>query len=134
MWPDESRYLRLDNIMDLNVQADKLMTRGIPPALGFIAKWLSRGESVVVHCDKGVSRSCSIIIAWLMIAHNIHDYNQALKYVNDARPIAGPNAGFTKALKRICEDTTYEFRDRWIDTVRDNTENEVDFVSALIPS
>lgn len=54
---------------------------------------------VVVHCYMGISRSASIIIAYL-IKHNNMSYDQAFKYVLDRRYIC-PNQRFEDELREF---------------------------------
>lgn len=55
--------------------------------------------NVLVHCYAGMSRSTSIVIAYL-IQEKKMDLKTATKYVRERRKvIAGPNAGFYKQLK-----------------------------------
>lgn len=54
--------------------------------------------SVLVHCMAGVSRSASIVIAFLM---KINKWNmeKAYKYAHSMRKQVGPNYGFLKQLR-----------------------------------
>ena len=51
----------------------------------------------MVHCYAGVSRSATIIIAYLMQEKRL-TFVEALKYVRRRRPIVCPNFGFQKQL------------------------------------
>lgn len=66
-------------------------------------------ENILVHCNAGVSRSPSIIIAYLMIIMKL-SYDEAYNIVKKARNCIRPNDGFVKQLRGI-ENTTfvYEF-------------------------
>lgn len=63
----------------------------------FIKEGLSKG-AVLVHCYFGVSRSASIIIAYIMKKYNI-SYSEAYKRVKAKRCIVYPNNGFVSQLK-----------------------------------
>ena len=52
---------------------------------------------VLVHCAMGVSRSATIVIAYLMKHLQINE-NLALMMVQRVRPLVNPNEGFMKAL------------------------------------
>lgn len=52
---------------------------------------------VLVHCYAGVSRSVSVVIAYLIWKYNM-SYNDALNYIRSSRPIANPNPGFAIQL------------------------------------
>ncbi|XP_065359713.1 dual specificity protein phosphatase 19 [Calliphora vicina] len=60
---------------------------------------LSKGR-VLVHCNAGVSRSASIVIAYLMQFHEM-DFETAYKQVKTQRECIQPNAGFLKELKEF---------------------------------
>ncbi|EER09836.1 dual specificity protein phosphatase, putative [Perkinsus marinus ATCC 50983] len=52
---------------------------------------------VLVHCFEGVSRSSTVVIAYLMWLR-AWTYNQAFNWVKAIRPICSPNTGFTCIL------------------------------------
>jgi len=63
----------------------------------FIRKARDSGGRVFVHCNAGVSRSATIVIAYLMKIEQMR-YTEAYTIVKGARPIIRPNEGFTKQL------------------------------------
>jgi len=56
------------------------------------------GGKVMVHCKGGVSRSVSIVIAYLIRFQKFH-FDEALSVIRSHRPIAHPNVGFQKQLR-----------------------------------
>lgn len=62
----------------------------------FVEKALKKGGKVFVHCYKGVSRSATIVIAYLMLKCNI-DLEDAVKMIRAKRKIH-PNDGFIRQL------------------------------------
>lgn len=66
-------------------------------ALEFIQNNIKKGN-VYVHCFAGVSRSATIVIAYLM-KEKKWGLSAALTYVRCRRPIACPNSGFLKHLE-----------------------------------
>ncbi|KAG7086182.1 hypothetical protein E1B28_002140 [Marasmius oreades] len=64
----------------------------------FIEGSLRSGRGVLVHCQQGVSRSTSIVIAYL-IRYKLMSYDQAFEFVLKRRPCAQPNSGFVVALR-----------------------------------
>lgn len=62
-----------------------------------IKKYIDENKGVLVHCRAGVSRSASIVIAYLMKYHNL-SFSQAQNYVRSRRSIINPNAGFITQL------------------------------------
>ena len=63
----------------------------------------------LVHCARGASRSCSVVIAYLLSRHRsrFKSFDEALQHVRRVRPVASPNVGFSLALKRF-ESTLQE--------------------------
>jgi hypothetical protein len=64
------------------------------PSFNFIKK-----NKTLVHCAMGMSRSVSIVIAYLMRA-NAMSYEEAHATVKARRNIANPNSGFIAQLKQ----------------------------------
>ena len=58
---------------------------------------LSSGGKVLVHCYAGVSRSATIVIAYLILEHNLGCL-EATALVKRQRPEVFPNAGFQRQL------------------------------------
>ena len=65
-----------------------------------INKALVENKNVIVHCAAGISRSSSLVIAYLMI-ENRWSYEEAYNYVRSKRSIINPNIGFVKQLKAL---------------------------------
>jgi protein-tyrosine phosphatase len=57
------------------------------------------GMNVLVHCAAGVSRSASIVIAYIMSQQRV-DYETALKQVRADRHFINPNEGFVLQLRQ----------------------------------
>lgn len=56
-------------------------------------------ESVVlVHCEMGISRSATVVIAYLMSALKMTLF-EGYQYVLERRPVIRPNSSFMKQLK-----------------------------------
>ncbi|KAL7848240.1 hypothetical protein AOLI_G00229580 [Acnodon oligacanthus] len=69
------------------------------PAAEFIHKALSMGGTVLVHCAVGVSRSATLVLAYLMIRQNM-TLVEAIKTVKDHRGVI-PNRGFLRQLSGL---------------------------------
>ena len=63
-----------------------------------IDKALRGGKNVLVHCQQGISRSASIVIAYLIRNHNM-SYDAALALLKRKRACVKPNPGFIRALQ-----------------------------------
>jgi protein-tyrosine phosphatase len=69
----------------------------------FIENIVRKNKNVLVHCYAGVSRSASIVIAYLIIKRHMK-YADAIKLVASRRSIINPNPGFVNALKKLTRD------------------------------
>ena len=88
------KYIPLED----SPQQDLLLN--LQSAFAFIDSAMDAGQKVLVHCAAGVSRSASIVIAYLMLKHNI-TFQQAFTHVQKRRPIINPNPGFMRQLSAL---------------------------------
>jgi len=65
-----------------------------------ISEAVSNNNNVIVHCAAGMSRSATLVLAYLMIENRWH-YEEAYNFVKKRRPIIDPNVGFVKQLKAL---------------------------------
>lgn len=84
------------NIEDYQDQAPELQ-EFINHVLPKIYEALEKGENVYVHCHAGISRSSTVVMAYLMKYHEM-SYDEALGYVRQFRPAVHPNPGFSRML------------------------------------
>ncbi|KAF3910791.1 hypothetical protein ABW20_dc0102103 [Dactylellina cionopaga] len=71
-----------------------------PVTTEFIRKALSKeGTKVLVHCVGGLSRSASVVCAYLIAVKGC-TAAEAIAYVHDRRRVTHPNAGFRRQLKQ----------------------------------
>lgn len=64
----------------------------------FIKKAKSKNSVVLVHCKKGISRSSSTVIAYIMKEYG-WDLEKAVNYVKEKRNCITPNSGFMLQLE-----------------------------------
>lgn len=67
--------------------------------------------NILIHCYAGVSRSASIVIAYLMFL-NRWPFPRTLAYVKERRKAVNPNSGFIRQLQkfdRVLQQTNYSF-------------------------
>ncbi|RLN66815.1 hypothetical protein BBP00_00001978 [Phytophthora kernoviae] len=88
-FPDEFRYLNIK----LRDHSSQDIARHFYTMFDFIERARERGGRVFLHCVKGISRSPTMAIAYLMWYKHIGMY-KALDFVRQARPVVDPNAGF----------------------------------------
>ncbi|KAF8793186.1 Protein phosphatase Slingshot like protein [Argiope bruennichi] len=64
----------------------------------YIRRAKDEGSKVLVHCKMGISRSASVVIAYVMKAYD-WDLQRALEFVKTKRGCIKPNSGFLKQLE-----------------------------------
>jgi dual specificity phosphatase 12 len=68
-------------------------------ACEFIKSSLAKDDGgVLIHCHQGISRSASVVIAFVMEEMDL-EYDTALRYVRGARAKVNPNKGFVVQLE-----------------------------------
>eukprot|EP00760_Papus_ankaliazontas_P032754 PhM_4_TR5953/c0_g1_i1/m.15810 len=70
-----------------------------------IERHIASGHAVLVHCQMGVSRSASVVVAYVMKSQDLC-LDSALALVKRQRPEVNPNTGFLRALVRWEERCT----------------------------
>lgn len=89
------RYLTFDRVNDM---PDENIIRCFKDCFRFIDQSFQSGGRVLVHCHAGISRSSTIVIAYLMYKYSMSLEN-AHRIVKQSRPIINPNYGFYLQLK-----------------------------------
>lgn len=93
IYPDCFTYL---NIPARDIENQDI-SQYLDQSLNFIRNAIECDGKVLVHCSCGVSRSASIVIAYLIKYHQMN-YQEAYVYIKQKRPIVEPNPGFVKQL------------------------------------
>lgn len=88
-YPNDFSYLNLR----LRDHSSQDIARHFYMVFDFIERARKLGGRIFVHCVKGISRSPTMAIAYLMWYKQIGMY-QALEFVRQARPAVDPNSGF----------------------------------------
>lgn len=73
------------------------MLKYLPEAFRFIEEARVKNEKVLVHCHAGMSRSVTVILAYLM-KYNHHTLDSAYDYVKQVKSNISPNFGFMGQL------------------------------------
>ena len=89
----EFDYLALDVIDSANESIICFLLE----ACAYIEKARKARGCCYVHCHMGVSRSCTVVIAYAMVHKNMA-FKDAFDMVKEIRPVASPNAGFIAQL------------------------------------
>lgn len=74
------------------------MSQHFEECIKFIEENLALGRNVLVHCHAGVSRSATIVIAYLMAKYNMFA-NEATDFLKSKRECIQPNDRFLQNLK-----------------------------------
>ncbi|KAJ7599078.1 hypothetical protein C8J56DRAFT_915807 [Mycena floridula] len=89
-------FIRHQILLDDTAEADILAH--FLPSITFIQSELDKGRGVLVHCQAGMSRSATIVAAYLMYSQKL-DPEGALALIRKSRPNVDPNAGFLVQLE-----------------------------------
>ena len=85
--------------ISINDHDDEPITKYFKITNSFINDAISKKGRVFVHCSAGISRSVTIILAYLMTSKNMNLFG-AYQHVLKCRECMKPNQGFYKQLKQ----------------------------------
>ncbi|XP_044280480.1 dual specificity protein phosphatase 22 isoform X1 [Varanus komodoensis] len=88
------------------------LARHFKESIEFIHECRLRGESCLVHCLAGVSRSATLVVAYVMTI-TAFGWEDALSVVRASRSCANPNAGFQRQLEEFEKNDVAHFRE-WL--------------------
>ena len=91
------RFVNDDSWIDLSQHFDS--------AIGFIDNAINNGGKVLVHCKEGVSRSVTMVIAYIIYKEKITP-SAALEMIRKIRSKANPNKGFMRLLQQYYDKIT----------------------------
>ncbi|KAL0235683.1 hypothetical protein GEMRC1_002265 [Eukaryota sp. GEM-RC1] len=103
--PKSNHFDFLSRYLSINI-ADSPNEDFIPLILRtstFIHDAVQSNGRVLVHCHQGVSRSCSAVIAYLMMTKQ-RSFSDCFQDVREKRPICRPNLGFQLSLDKFFQD------------------------------
>ena len=92
-YPDDFTY----NIIHVNDDDWIDISNHFEECIAFIDKAITRNEKILVHCSRGVSRSVTMVLAYLIVKQGM-TYDKALHTVRLKRIMANPNEGFKNQL------------------------------------
>ena len=92
-----SKYKESDNIIQKTIWVNDVPWQNIIKYFGECLNFIKGDDKVLVHCAAGVSRSASIVIAYIMWDKKM-SFEEAFEFVKSKRNI-GPNNGFIEQLK-----------------------------------
>ena len=98
------------NINLKKIHIDDLYSENIIKYFKECIEFIDNNGKIFVHCECGVSRSATIVIAYLMWkTHSTFD--AAYRFVKKTRPEIEPNNGFLRQLKKfqqLLEENNYD--------------------------
>ena len=95
-YPETYDYLRV-SIQDSSSERVSLF---FPTVVDFIQRHRTAGHAALVHCQLGVSRSVTLVLAYLMISEH-RTLAEVYRHVQHVRPQIDPNPGFLKELRDL---------------------------------
>ncbi|KAF8137555.1 hypothetical protein EV363DRAFT_1318315 [Boletus edulis] len=96
--------------INIDDSADEDVLVHFLPSISFIQMELDKGRGVLVHCQAGLSRSATIVAAYLMYTRKL-DPSAALDMIKALRPHTEPNQGFLEQLE-IFHQASYKISRR----------------------
>lgn len=94
-WENKHQYLRI-NVLDLPSQN---IRQHFDQAIEFIDKALcSKDNNVLVHCSAGISRSPTLVLAYMIYKHHL-TLDEAFEKMRQLRQIVDPNISFILQLR-----------------------------------
>ena len=94
------RHILADDSEKYNIRFD------FEQAFEFIDEAHMQGGKVLVHCMMGISRSATIVIAYIMSRYRL-SFNSAYNLVKSLRPEIHPNRYFVNILKQYEQELAY---------------------------
>ena len=104
IFPDKFQYKFFPMRDDIHQELIPIVKQAIP----YIEECYKKDQNVYIHCFMGISRSVSVIIAWLMWKKDI-TFEKAYSIVKHVRFFARPNSSFYTQLK-LWESEKSHFR------------------------
>lgn len=89
-FPQDFKY----KVISVTDTSQSSLIRHFPAAISFIKEGMAKG-AVLVHCHAGVSRSASVVIAFLMQERDMQ-FQEAFQFASKRRPVIFPNMGFQR--------------------------------------
>ena len=109
-------YSEDKNINHKIIMIDDLFSENIIKKFKECIEFIDKADKIYIHCTCGVSRSASIVIAYLMWKTH-SSFVQVYNFVQKRRPCIEPSIAFIKQLKKfekILKNNNYNYKE--IDT------------------
>nr|AAH93370.1 Dual specificity phosphatase 22b [Danio rerio]AAI64020.1 Dusp22b protein [Danio rerio] len=100
-------------------------------SIAFIHQSRLKGEGCLVHCLAGVSRSVTLVVAYIMTVTTL-GWQEALAAVRIARPCASPNTGSQNQLQEFQTGELQQFREWLKEEYKENPFNDEEDIRNLL--
>ncbi|XP_029971134.1 dual specificity protein phosphatase 22-B [Salarias fasciatus] len=107
------------------------LTQHFKQSIMFMHESRLKGEGCLVHCLAGVSRSVTLVVAYIMTVTGL-GWQEALAAVKVVRPCAGPNLGFQRQLQEFETTLVEEFREWLRQEYKENPFNDEADIRVLL--
>uniref|UniRef100_A0A4W5KTL7 Dual specificity phosphatase 22b n=1 Tax=Hucho hucho TaxID=62062 RepID=A0A4W5KTL7_9TELE len=107
------------------------LTQHFKQSIMFMHESRLKGEGCLVHCLAGVSRSVSLVVAYIMTVTGL-GWQEALAAVRVARPCAGPNLGFQRQLQEFETTHADQYREWLRQEYKESPFNDEDDIRILL--
>jgi O-acetyl-ADP-ribose deacetylase (regulator of RNase III) len=106
----DTSKINIQNIIKLEwtEQDDEDLYPGIIKSFGFLEEHFSNNSKILVVCRFGMNRSVTVVLAWLMMYHNM-DFDYALNFIKNKRPIVCPIPTYINKLIKCVSSLKNEF-------------------------
>jgi hypothetical protein len=89
-------YIPFDDTTDQDIKATRRLINEVASRL--INEAYNRNNTnILIHCNMGISRSSTILLRYLQIAHHMN-YHSAIEFIKEKRPFVKPNSLFKRIL------------------------------------
>ncbi|XP_035268279.1 dual specificity protein phosphatase 22-B-like isoform X1 [Anguilla rostrata] len=107
------------------------LTQHFKDSIAFMHESRLKGEGCLVHCLAGVSRSVTLVVAYIMTVTEL-GWQDALAAVRVARPCAGPNIGFLRQLEEFQNTQAVQYRQWLKEKYKGNPFNDEEEIRMLL--
>jgi len=97
---------------DADDVSEQKIANYFPECVTFIQDAIDSEENILVHCRQGVSRSCTVVCAYLMSINPDWTPMETVSFVRKSREIVEPNEGFMFQLE-VWKANSYIFNDQY---------------------
>ena len=117
---DPPKIPKEKNIRHKIINIDDLFSENIIKHFKECIEFIESSDKIYIHCTCGVSRSSTIVLAYLMWKTH-SNFNEVYSFVKKIRPEIDPNNGFRKQLtifQKLLEENNYDLEKINFETIQ----------------